>query len=104
MLDNSSSVAKAFRMARDWSHMNASSDFSLKLIGQRQVAQRQYNLPVNLEALIVGDFGKGNAPRDVYVQSKTMEPQRIFELHPLYMAPQYPLTRISQDKFVCYIP
>ena len=44
-----------------------------------------------MAALITTDFGEGISIRDVIVNNKDMGPQRISELHPSYMALQYPL-------------
>ncbi|KAL6585637.1 hypothetical protein OROMI_002281 [Orobanche minor] len=92
MLNQSSSVAKAFRMARDWCNAHNSVNFQLRLLGQRTTS-RQYNMPSVSEvaALITNDFGEGVASRDIIVNNKDTGPQRISELHPVYMALQYPL-------------
>ncbi|XP_075658963.1 uncharacterized protein LOC142628812 [Castanea sativa] len=53
---------------------------------------REYNLPTCFEivAIIVGDIGVDNAYRDIVVELKGGL-HRINELHPSYMALQYPL-------------
>ncbi|XP_071699004.1 uncharacterized protein [Rutidosis leptorrhynchoides] len=58
MLDESSAVAQAFRMARDWSSNNAMSDCDLRLLA-KVTTSRQYNTPnvAEVAALITGDFG-----------------------------------------------
>ncbi|XP_071739204.1 uncharacterized protein [Rutidosis leptorrhynchoides] len=92
MLDESSAVAQAFRMARDWSANNTMSDCGLRLLAKVTIS-RQYNTPnvAEVAALITGDFGHCNSTRDIIVQKKNNTPQRISELHQLYMALQYPL-------------
>ncbi|GKD23070.1 hypothetical protein Tco_1224773, partial [Tanacetum coccineum] len=92
MLNQSSSVAKAFRMARNCCHSHGSINVQLKLLGERTKG-RQYNKPIVAEvtALITNDFGDGFPTRDVIVDSKDSGPKRISELHPSYMALQYPL-------------
>ncbi|KAL6572840.1 hypothetical protein OROHE_002316 [Orobanche hederae] len=92
MLNHSSSLARAFRMARDWCATHNSINFQLRLLGQRTTS-RQYNAPSVSEvaALIINDFGEGIATRDIIVNNKDTGPQRISELHPDYMALQYPL-------------
>ncbi|KAL6573294.1 hypothetical protein OROHE_001753 [Orobanche hederae] len=92
MLNHSSSLARAFRMARDWCATHNSVNFQLRLLGQR-TSSRQYNAPSMSEvaALITNDFGEGIATRDIIVNNKDTGPQRISELHPAYMALQYPL-------------
>ncbi|GKB37271.1 helicase [Tanacetum coccineum] len=42
-------------------------------------------------ALITNDFGDGAPTRDIVVNKKDSGPKRILELHPSYMALQYPL-------------
>ncbi|KAL6553722.1 hypothetical protein OROMI_019395 [Orobanche minor] len=92
MLNHSSSLARAFRMARDWCATHNSVNFQLRLLGQRTTS-RQYNAPSVSEvvALITNDFGEGIATRDIIVNNKDTGPQRILELHPAYIALQYPL-------------
>ncbi|GKE77662.1 hypothetical protein Tco_1543782 [Tanacetum coccineum] len=92
ILDESSVVAKAFRMARDWCHSHESVNFELHLHSERTSA-RQYNALTVLEvaALITNDFGDGVPTRDIVVDSKDGGPKRISELHLSYMALQYVL-------------
>ncbi|GJZ46369.1 helicase [Tanacetum coccineum] len=54
---------------------------------------RQYNAPTVSEVarLIINDFGDGEPSRDIIVNKTNSGPQRISELHPSYMAQQYPL-------------
>ncbi|GJR63440.1 DNA helicase PIF1, ATP-dependent [Tanacetum coccineum] len=91
MLNQSSSVAKAFRKAKMWRHSHGSVNVQLKLPGERTKG-RQYNKPTVAEmaALITNDFGDGVPTRDVIVDSKDSGP-KLSELHPSYMALQYPL-------------
>ncbi|GKC48902.1 hypothetical protein Tco_1071647 [Tanacetum coccineum] len=65
MLVKTSAVSQAFRMARDW---------------LSEVA-----------ALITNSSGDGLPSRGIMVDSKDGGPKRILELHPSYMALQYPL-------------
>nr|GFA89069.1 hypothetical protein CTI12_AA123990 [Tanacetum cinerariifolium] len=92
MLNQSSSVAKAFRIARNWCHSHGSINVQLKLLGKRTKA-RQYNKPAVAEvaALITNDFGDGVPTRDIIMDSKDSSPKRTSELHPSYMALQYSL-------------
>ncbi|GKE03926.1 hypothetical protein Tco_1395944, partial [Tanacetum coccineum] len=87
MLDTTSAVAQAFRMARDWCHSHESVNFELCLLSERTSA-RQYNaLTVSeVAALITNDFGDGLPSRDIVVDSKDGGLKRISELHPSYMA------------------
>ncbi|GKB47267.1 hypothetical protein Tco_0898020, partial [Tanacetum coccineum] len=92
MLNQSSSVAKAFRIARDWCHSYGSINIELKLLGRR-TKSRHYNKPTmaKVVALITNDFGDGLPTRDIIMDSNATGPKRISELHPSYMALQYPL-------------
>nr|GEW13196.1 hypothetical protein CTI12_AA123990 [Tanacetum cinerariifolium] len=58
-----------------------------------QTSSKQYNAPTIAEvaALITNDFGDGEPIRDIVVCQKDSPPKRISELHPFYMALQYPL-------------
>ncbi|GJT64223.1 ATP-dependent DNA helicase PIF1-like protein [Tanacetum coccineum] len=92
MLNQSSSIAKEFWIARDWFHSHGSINVELKLLGERTKAQ-QYNKPTVAEvaALITNDFGDSLLTRDIIVDSKDTRPKQISELHPSYMALQYHL-------------
>ncbi|XP_071720647.1 uncharacterized protein [Rutidosis leptorrhynchoides] len=92
MLNEYSAVAKAFRMARDWSTNNTSSEFQIRLLA-KVTNSRQYNTPTVAEVavLITSDFDQCTTTRDIIVQKKNCSPKRISELHQLYMALQYPL-------------
>ncbi|GJX23284.1 DNA helicase PIF1, ATP-dependent [Tanacetum coccineum] len=63
MLDKTSAIVQAFRMARNW---------------LSEVA-----------TVITNDFGDGVPSRDIVVDIKVRGPKRILELHPSYMALQY---------------
>nr|XP_043631589.1 uncharacterized protein LOC122603041 [Erigeron canadensis] len=91
MLDNHSSLSRAFRMAQDWCVQN-NNNCELRLLGQR-IDMRQYNKPTVSEVavLITNDFGENTEPRDIIVSPKNGGLRRISELHQLYMALQYPL-------------
>ncbi|GJS02537.1 helicase [Tanacetum coccineum] len=107
MLDETSAMAKAFRMARNWCHAHNSVNFELHLLSERKTSARKYNTPTVSEvaALITNDFGDGIATRDIVVDSKDGGPKRISELHPSYMALQYPLLfPYGEDRFHEKIP
>ncbi|GKG33190.1 hypothetical protein Tco_0430700, partial [Tanacetum coccineum] len=78
MLDQYSSVAKEFRMARDWCHSHASVNVELHLMFDRTNA-RQYNKPtvVEVAALITNDFGDRIPSRDVIVNKQDYGPKKI---------------------------
>ncbi|GKA14769.1 helicase [Tanacetum coccineum] len=92
MLHNTSAVAHAIRMARDLCHSYESVNFELCLFSDRTYV-RQYNAPTMSEvaALITTDFRDGLPSRDIVMDNKDGDPKRISELHPSYMALQYPL-------------
>jgi hypothetical protein len=93
MLDESNVLVKIFRMARDHFRGGNIHHLRLRLIGSRSTDGRDHNLPTcsEIAAIIVGDIGVDNAHRDVIVDYKEGGLQRINELHPSYMALQYPL-------------
>ncbi|GJY43131.1 DNA helicase PIF1, ATP-dependent [Tanacetum coccineum] len=87
MLDRYSSVAHAFRMARDWCNTHSSADFRLRLHSERKTT-RQYNSPTMSEVatIIINDFGDAHPTPDIVVDRKDKGLQRMSELHPSYMA------------------
>ncbi|GJQ97094.1 DNA helicase PIF1, ATP-dependent [Tanacetum coccineum] len=106
MLDQYSLVAKAFRMARNWCHSHASVNVELHLLSERTNA-RQYNKPTVAEvaALITNDFGDETPSINILVNKLHSGPKRISELHPTYMALQYPLLFLyGEDGFHDKIP
>ncbi|CAH1445085.1 unnamed protein product [Lactuca virosa] len=92
LLDFINPLAKQFRMARDRFGSNPTERIRLKLIGSRENDGRQYNLPTTNEvaALIIGDID-GYDSRDIVLETQSRQLQRINELHPQYLALQYPL-------------
>lgn len=93
MLDEYNPLAKAFRIARDRFCSDDCSNIRLKLIGSRDKDGRRYNLPTASEvaALIIGDIDNFANNRDIVVETRGGALQRISELHPSYLALQYPL-------------
>ncbi|XP_021992293.1 uncharacterized protein LOC110889094 [Helianthus annuus] len=93
MLDSENVLVKTYRMVRDFFKDNCNAELKLRLIGRRQQDGRTYNLPTASEvaALIVGDIGDSLENRDIIVETKSGGLQRISELHPSYLALQYPL-------------
>ncbi|XP_021979942.1 uncharacterized protein LOC110876070 [Helianthus annuus] len=65
----------------------------LRLIGTRGKDGRRYNLPTagEIAALIVGDIENVIDNRDIVVETQTGTLKRISELHPSYLALQYPI-------------
>nr|GEV59158.1 ATP-dependent DNA helicase PIF1-like [Tanacetum cinerariifolium] len=73
----------------------------------KRTKSRQYNKPtvVEVAALISNDFGDCVPTRDVIIDSKDSGPKRILELHPSYMALQYPLLfPYGEDRYHEKIP
>nr|GFB08660.1 helicase [Tanacetum cinerariifolium] len=92
MLDQNSTIAKAFRMEKDWCHSHTSVNVDLRMLSER-TNSRQYNAPTVAEvaALFTNNFRDGKPTRDIVVNKKDSGPKRISELHPSYMAFKYPL-------------
>ncbi|XP_071714219.1 uncharacterized protein [Rutidosis leptorrhynchoides] len=93
LLDFTNPLVQQFRQARDRFDMNASEPIRLKLIGSRDKDGRTHNLPTANEvaALIIGDIDGTSDKRDIIVETCSKRLQRISELHPSYLALQYPL-------------
>lgn len=93
MLDTHNALVKSYRMARDCFQKNPNADLKIRIIANRQQDGRTYNLPSASEvaALIVGDIDISFGSRDIIVKTKSGTLQPISELHPSYLALQYPL-------------
>ncbi|TXG53486.1 hypothetical protein EZV62_022655 [Acer yangbiense] len=92
MFDECNDLAKVFRMARDRFRALEFIPIRLRLMRSRSNDSNVYNLPTRSEvvALIVEDLDD-NVMRDIIVEHKSDGLQRISELHPSFMAMQYPL-------------
>ncbi|CAK8569863.1 unnamed protein product [Lathyrus sativus] len=84
--------AKSFQMAKHWLLNSDTQNLKLGLISNRSTDGRVYNQPTVSEvvALIVGDLDTAEM-RDIIMQTKGGELQRINVLHASYLAYQYPL-------------
>lgn len=93
MLDNNNTLAQSFRMARDRFKEGDYNNFTLRLLGNRDQDGRKDNMPSTSEvaALIVKDPTQKHYGRDLVLEYKDMKPKRISEIHPKFMAMQYPL-------------
>ncbi|XP_035842064.1 uncharacterized protein LOC110923839 [Helianthus annuus] len=93
MLDSHNMLVKTYRMVRNHIHENPNVSLKLRLISQRDRDGRTYNLPTSSEiaALIVGDMDKTIDHRDIIVEEQSGVLKRISELHPSYLALQYPI-------------
>ncbi|XP_035837083.1 uncharacterized protein LOC110892468 [Helianthus annuus] len=84
-------------MTMSWSkiieELGIPSNVKLRIIGAREKDGRTYNLPTagEIAALIVGDIENVVDNRDIVVETRTGELKRISELHPSYLALQYPI-------------
>ncbi|XP_071737862.1 uncharacterized protein [Rutidosis leptorrhynchoides] len=93
LLDFNNPLVKKFRMTRDRFDMNENEHIRIKLIGSRDTDGRTYNLPSANEvaALIIGDIDGTCDKRDIVIEHRRKGLKRISELHPSYLALQYPL-------------
>ncbi|XP_022003614.1 uncharacterized protein LOC110901069 [Helianthus annuus] len=93
ILDSNNELVKTYRRVRDRFVDNPQVDLKLRLKANRSKDGRTYNLPTSSEvaALIVGNIEEALDNRDVVFESKKDGLQRISELHPSYLALQYPL-------------
>nr|XP_043638365.1 uncharacterized protein LOC122609383 [Erigeron canadensis] len=93
MLDACNPLVDTFRLARDRYEENPSESFKLKLIGTREKDGRTYCLPTapEIAALVPGDIDYSFDKRDIIIESHSGDLQHISELHPQYLALQYPL-------------
>ncbi|XP_021971485.1 uncharacterized protein LOC110866652 [Helianthus annuus] len=93
LLDSENMLVKTYRMVRDHFHESPEANLKLRLMYKREKDGRIYNLPTTSEiaALVVGDIDKAIDHRDILVETQSRMLQRISELHPSYLALQYPL-------------
>ncbi|XP_035834163.1 uncharacterized protein LOC118482677 [Helianthus annuus] len=93
MLDANNVLVKIYRMVRDCFQENPNTTLKLRLIGKREQDGQTYNLPTSSEvaALIVGDIDNALENRDIVVETQMGSLKRISELHPSYLALQYPI-------------
>ncbi|XP_038720003.1 uncharacterized protein LOC120012639 [Tripterygium wilfordii] len=93
MFDGINDIAKAFRMARDRFAESDVRPIRLRLCASRQGDGVQYDMPVvsEIAGLIVGDFGHAFEHRDIIVEDRVDGLKRVDEMHPSFMAMQYPL-------------
>ncbi|XP_022019109.1 uncharacterized protein LOC110919137 [Helianthus annuus] len=93
LLDSQNMLVKKYRMVRNHFHQSPDANLSLRLIYRREKDGMTYNLPTTSEvaALVVGDIDKAIDHRDIVVHTQSRMLQCISELHPSYLALQYPL-------------
>ncbi|XP_022014785.1 uncharacterized protein LOC110914290 [Helianthus annuus] len=92
-LDSQNMLVQTYRKVRDHFHGPSEANLKLRLIYKRDKYGRTYNLPSTFEvaALIVGDVNESIDHRDIVVETQSGVLQRISELHPSYLALQYPI-------------
>ncbi|WVZ50301.1 hypothetical protein U9M48_001567 [Paspalum notatum var. saurae] len=93
MLDENNVLVKTFCMARDRFKETNFQNVQIRLLGERSRDGRPYNLPTTSEvaAIILGQQSGEASERDIIVEHKDKQLQRISELHPSFMSMQYPL-------------
>lgn len=100
MIDENNILAKSFRMARDRFKEEDYHDVTLRLISDRDKPSTS-----EVAALVVKDPTEESEGRDIIVEYKDMVPKRISEIHPKFMAMQYPLLfPYGEDGFTLKIP
>ncbi|GKV14803.1 hypothetical protein SLEP1_g25620 [Rubroshorea leprosula] len=93
MFDTHNPIVQVFRSTRDRFKNSDNVELGIRLIGRRESDPKTYERPTTSEvvALIVRDLGNCEVGRDVVVEHKYEGLKRITELHPLFMALQYPI-------------
>ncbi|RID65587.1 hypothetical protein BRARA_D00772 [Brassica rapa] len=94
MLNEVNPYVHQFRSAKDRFDTNPEETFHMRIISSRAKDGRTYDTPTASEvaALILGDFNLDMDKRDIVLQEKqTGWLKRISEIHPSYLALQYPL-------------
>ncbi|XP_056855451.1 uncharacterized protein LOC108858001, partial [Raphanus sativus] len=94
VLDDVNSYVKQFRQARERLSMEANEKFHMRIVSTREKDGRTYDTPTASEVavLIPGDFNLEMDRRDIVLQEKQSGSlKRISEIHPSYLALQYPL-------------
>ncbi|RIA04816.1 hypothetical protein BRARA_K00910, partial [Brassica rapa] len=94
MLDDVNPYVKQFRSARERFGSSGAAKFHMRIVSNREKDGRTYDTPTASEVagLIPGDFNLEMDKRDIVLQEKqTGWLKRISEIHPSYLALQYPL-------------
>ncbi|OMO93844.1 hypothetical protein COLO4_16643 [Corchorus olitorius] len=93
MLDKHNPLVKVFRMARDRFKEGDFHNIKIRLISRHQDGGSQYNMPTASEvaALIVNEGNNPSMDRNIIVEQHEGGLKRITELHPSFMAMQYPI-------------
>ena len=93
VLDEVNPYVKNFRSAGERFNTNPQEAFHMRIISDRLKDGRTYNTPTTSEvaALIPRDFNLDMDKRDIVLQKHSGKLMRINEIHPSYLALQYPL-------------
>lgn len=93
MLENCNPLVRAFLIPRDRFQQFDIAKLGLRLLSDGNIITGQYNSPSCSEvaSLIIGDFDMHSSGHDIIVEHQTNGLHRISELHPSFMAVQYPL-------------
>ncbi|XVF71905.1 hypothetical protein PTKIN_Ptkin12aG0077500 [Pterospermum kingtungense] len=91
MFNQTNVIVKAFRMAHDRFQESNFIHVRLRLVGDRSENQYSNVMANEVAGLIVGDFDDLASHRDIIVEDKCLGLQRISDLHPAFMAMQYPI-------------
>lgn len=90
VLEESNKLVQLFRSARDLCLLSPVPSFSVRLYNSYNFQYYDSPSPGCIGA-IVTDADVNSAGYDIIIRHKTSGPQRISNLHPLYMSLQYPL-------------
>ncbi|KAJ4811676.1 hypothetical protein LUZ62_024242 [Rhynchospora pubera] len=93
MLYQHNTIAQGFRSARERLGTRSDDQFSIRISSSRRQHGVQYSAPAVHEVvgLVVGDFEENHPSRDVIIECRNGQLQRINPLHKKYFALQYPL-------------
>ncbi|XP_020265198.1 uncharacterized protein LOC109840825 [Asparagus officinalis] len=107
MLDQCNVLVQSFRMVRDRVKENELLTVQLIIKSLRSGDGRMQNMPTvsEIAGLIVGDIDETIAVRDIVVYDCKLGLSRISDLHPSFMAMQYPLLfPYGEDGFRLGVP
>lgn len=93
MVDQHNELTKKFRQVRDHVEQGGTTNFYIRLFGNRSKDARMNNLPTcdEVAALIIGDDSAVEKGRDIIVKNSCGELERIYETYVSFLPLQYPL-------------
>ena len=107
MVNEYNEIVRVFWTVREMHRQFTELLVRIRLLANRGCRDRNYSVPTTHEipALIVGDIGISDHGRDIIVEHQHEGLKRISDLHPLFMALQYPLLfPYGEDCFHLNIP